>query len=431
MISSKAGKAEKRPSYISSLEKLLSGVEHSGDFATQGVEKKHPAPGLWVDGMGCIALPLLAPQATQLKGVCEQAPFGRGEKTLVDKTIRNALQLSPEQFQLKNTEWASYVEEIASKACNSLGVPPKAVTAELYKLVLYEAGSFFVPHRDTEKADGMFGTLVIVLPSIYKGGELIIAHAGQTRTFHPSADGFSSYWAAFYADCKHELKPVTDGHRLCLIYNLIQSGADLAAKPPDRQRDVQRLYRFMQQWQKDDAGPEKLIYQLEHVYSPEGIRGGLVALKGKDRAAAAVLHEAEQCGLDVGIATFRIEHLGHGYYKEHANIEMAEYELTGWTTLNGKPESYDTLSVDIEEEVIPALSEADLDDYFEWDVNEFEEATGNEGGDLFRQYAKACLVIWRPDELEAPVKAAAQGAPQEGKAKPQSKKRKGAVTAKV
>ena len=30
MISSKAGKAKKRPSYISSLEKLLSGVEHSG-----------------------------------------------------------------------------------------------------------------------------------------------------------------------------------------------------------------------------------------------------------------------------------------------------------------------------------------------------------------------------------------------------------------
>ena len=66
------------------------------------------------------------------------------------------------------TERASYVDKITSKACNSLGVPPKAVTAELYKLVLYEAGSFFVPHRDTEKADGMFGTLVIVLPSIYK-----------------------------------------------------------------------------------------------------------------------------------------------------------------------------------------------------------------------------------------------------------------------
>ena len=31
---------------------------------------------------------------------------------------------------------------------------------------------------------------------------------------------------------------------------------------------------------------------------------------------------------------------------------------------------------------LQALSEADLDDYFKWDVNEFEEATGDEGGDL-------------------------------------------------
>ena len=46
-------------------------------------------------------------------------------------------------------------------------------------------------------------------------------------------------------------------------------------------------------------------------------------------------------------------HLGWGYYKEHASIETAAYELTGWTTLNGKPNSCDTLSVDIEEEVIP------------------------------------------------------------------------------
>ena len=32
-----------------------------------------------------------------------------------------------------------------------------------------------------------------------QGGDLVIAHAGQTKTFSPSAEGFSSYWAAFYA----------------------------------------------------------------------------------------------------------------------------------------------------------------------------------------------------------------------------------------
>ena len=91
---------------------------------------------------------------------------------------------------LVGAEWASYVENITSKACISLGVPPKAVTAELYKLVLYEAGSFFVPHRDTEKADGMFGTLVIVLPSIYKV-PLLAVLLGNAKSITPTMVPFS------------------------------------------------------------------------------------------------------------------------------------------------------------------------------------------------------------------------------------------------
>ncbi len=27
-------------------------------------------------------------------------------------------------------------------------------------------------------------------------------------------------WAAFYADCEHEVKPISSGYRLCLVYNL-------------------------------------------------------------------------------------------------------------------------------------------------------------------------------------------------------------------
>ena len=75
---------------------------HAGEFATQRVEKEHPGPGLWVNGVGYIAFACLAPQASQLKDVCEQAPFGRGEDTIVDTTMRNALQLGPDKFELKN-----------------------------------------------------------------------------------------------------------------------------------------------------------------------------------------------------------------------------------------------------------------------------------------------------------------------------------------
>ena len=50
-----------------------------------------------------------------------------------------------------------------------------------------------------------------------------------------------------------------------------------------------------------------------------------------------------------------------------------------------------------------------------------------------RQYSKACFVIWSPDELKAPVKAAhaAKGASRGAEGKAQSNKRKAAGTAKV
>lgn len=31
-------------------------------------------------------------------------------------------------------------------------------------------------------------------------------------------------YAAFYADCEHEVLPVTSGYRLTLVYNLVHAG---------------------------------------------------------------------------------------------------------------------------------------------------------------------------------------------------------------
>ena len=62
-----------------------------------------------------------------------------------------------------------------ARATAGLGVTGPVV-ADLYKLLVYDPGSFFVNHRDTEKAAGMFATLIIVLPSIYTGGALLVRH---------------------------------------------------------------------------------------------------------------------------------------------------------------------------------------------------------------------------------------------------------------
>ena len=70
--------------------------------------------------------------------------------------------------------------------------------AELHKLLVYEAGQFFVAHQDSEKADNMVGTLIVVLPSAFTGGTLEIAHHDERRRYRGSPRALT--FVAFYAD---------------------------------------------------------------------------------------------------------------------------------------------------------------------------------------------------------------------------------------
>ena len=81
------------------LAALLGGVDRPGDFYTAGTCEIF-APGLDVQGVGPIALPLLPVQAEQLIGIAQHAPYGRGEQTLVDTEVRRTWQIGPERVQI-------------------------------------------------------------------------------------------------------------------------------------------------------------------------------------------------------------------------------------------------------------------------------------------------------------------------------------------
>ena len=65
-------------------------------------------------------------------------------------------------------DWPDYVTSLAERLADQLGVASECkVQAQLYKLLMYEQGDHFDPHRDSEKEDGMFATMVLLLPSTY------------------------------------------------------------------------------------------------------------------------------------------------------------------------------------------------------------------------------------------------------------------------
>ena len=190
------------------LAALLCTVIRPGDFFVSGTIEML-APRLEVEGVGPVALPLLPVQAEQLVAVAERAPYGRGEETLVDTDVRRTWQIAADRVRLGGKHWPQTLETILARVAEGLGVA-EPITAELYKLLVYDQGSFFVSHRDTEKVPGMFATLVLVLPSMSTGGELVVRHKEREvrldlRCEEPSEAAF----AAFYADCVHEVLPVT------------------------------------------------------------------------------------------------------------------------------------------------------------------------------------------------------------------------------
>jgi predicted 2-oxoglutarate/Fe(II)-dependent dioxygenase YbiX len=398
-------------SITTDLAEILSTVKRPGSFYAAGTTEIF-APNLEVEGVGPIAFPLLPVQVEQLIAVAEQAPYGRGEETLVDPDVRRTWQINADQIRIQGRRWSQTLESIVDRAAEGLGVTD-SVNAELYKLLVYEEGCFFVDHRDTEKAPGMFATLVIVLPSIFTGGELLVRHCDrEARLDLCCSDPSEVSFAAFYADCVHEILPITSGCRLTLVYNLLRSGKGKLPEPPSYEGEQTRVVNLLKQWVAgkkipDDDTPEKLIYPLEHAYTPAALE--FDALKGADAAVADVLVSAAKAAeCDLHLALVSISESGaaenNGYYgsrrrwdswdEDDDDYEVGEVfdrsaTLSEWRRPDGTLTEMGESPFQ-EKELCPP----DAFDGLEPDELHFQEATGNAGASFDRTYQRAGLVLW-------------------------------------
>lgn len=308
----------------------LDTIQSSGSFLAGEASLGLALPGLDIPGVGNIRLPISADDAKAIIQCCDRSPYGKGSETLVDESVRKTWQLDPGQFSLQNPHWQQQIGILVNDAVTGLGLTAQSeeVKAELYKLLIYEEGAFFLPHQDSEKADGMFATLVVCLPSKHKGGDLIVSHRGTKINWRsaPSSE-FSFSWAAWYADVIHEVKPVISGYRVALVYNLIHRPS-LGARMPIVQTDKLALLlgfwasRIDEQihpghpaWDRyvDHCCPPALVYALEHQYTSAEL--SFDRLKGVDQARFAQLQHACQ-RLEFGIYLANIEKTESGAAEE-------------------------------------------------------------------------------------------------------------------
>jgi len=420
------------------LAAILGHVDRPGDFYATG-RAELLAPRIEVESVGPIALPLLAAQAKQLIKAATRAPYGRGAETRVDTKVRRTWQIEANRVAIGGKHWAKTLAGIVAQAAEGLGVTGP-VTAALYKLLIYDEGSFFVSHRDTEKESGMFATLVLALPSQSEGGELIVRHKDREVRLELKCDEPSEIaFAAFYADCVHEVEPVTAGCRATLVFNLVRKGAGAAPEPPGYEAEAVEVAALLRAWvakisdgtsalQGGDTDPahnnripEKIVCPLEHAYTPAEL--AFDKLKGADAAVARLLvAAAPEAGCDVRLALLSAWESGSAQYNgsyrrswhdEDAGADDDEFEVIEvldagkWLSEWRRPDNAEAVlgKLPLEDDEV---SPPDALDGMEPDEQHFCEATGNEGASFERTYSRATLVIWPSNRILAVIN---QGGP--------------------
>jgi hypothetical protein len=378
--------------------------------------------------VGPLRLPLSARRARSLREVARPARFGQGSRTLLDRGVRDTWEIARSRVKIDQRRWQRTLEPRLEAIRDDLGLSPEVrLRARLYKLLVYEPGQFFRVHQDSERDDDMVGTLAVVLPSHYRGGsEIIELHGNKVRYARTRSGDRELTFIAFYADCHHEVKPVTDGYRVVLVYQLLASGARAAPGAPAAAVDALAgalTAHFATPTRTHGRlpaqPPEKLVYLLDHQYSQRSL--GWHRLKGSDSARAAALRDAAVragCEVHLGLADIHEswDCIGdgpgsggwgrRGWYADEeddededdagqpANVELtdlidSDVQLRHLIDAGGKAKRIASLGV-----YEPELCFTRANDDLEPLRSEYEPYTGNAGSTMERWYHRAAVVIW-------------------------------------
>lgn len=250
-----------------------------------------------VAGLGPLSTPLRPAELQALQAHSQPAPFGLREQTLVDPKVRDTGEIDASALTLT---WAPGAE---ARLCRQIaeGLGLASIELRPHKLLIYGPGQFFKPHQDTARQLEMIGTLVLIWPSGHLGGELRVEFGDRGGSFSSQQLGneASLRWCAFYADCRHEVLPVTEGHRIALSFEVrLPAGVRPRRNPVADPALVDALRALF--GAGDTARQDPWYLLLDHQYSEVGLRWR--ALKGRDQRIAQILRAAaESAGFTVGL----------------------------------------------------------------------------------------------------------------------------------
>ncbi|KAJ7611654.1 hypothetical protein FB45DRAFT_313462 [Roridomyces roridus] len=261
-------------------------------------------PGLTVKGIGILGLPLSERDARLVQAVIS-------ESTSDKRPVGNVWELDAKDVECGNPAWTTYLEEIVLKDIwKKLSPHCSRPRLELQSLLLWEATVDILEYECTvnpARKTAEFGTIHVILPSLYTGGHVQLSFAGCSENYDLSAtSSFSTSFIAWYHGVDCLIKPVESGRRLALSYRLVAID-DQRPQLPTMPEKLGELKRFLRQWSdiqeyEPDAAPSIIAYPLQHEYRDNDLRADTLKLEDRHR----VIHlkfVCDELGFQLGLAT--------------------------------------------------------------------------------------------------------------------------------
>jgi hypothetical protein len=408
----------------------LKNIEEEGSFCakrTMSTDNLH----LEIKQFGQLKFPLNSRNAKALIKLAKPAKFGWRDKTLLNKEVRNAWQISKNSIKINNVVWNKELKSTLELLKSDLGLPENVeLKARLHNLLVYEPGQFFEYHQDSEKVDGMVASLIVVLPSSHSGGTLVIDNQGIKKQFQSSRFPLDKLtFIAFYADCHHAVKEVKEGYRLALTYNLILEKHAKKIHVPSGTKSFDDVIESLRSYfiDEDNAkktssyqhkSPKQFVYLLDHSYTQKGLSWNHLK-NGDSLRAEAFKAAAEALGLEIHMALADVQETWdcetdydsyeyrhrrkYSYYENddeeegnnEGNIELNELidsstTLRHWVDQKNKPLNYKECHVSSRH-----LGWIKASNEFEPFQSEYEGFMGNYGNTMDRWYHRAAIILWQ------------------------------------
>ena len=112
------------------LEVLLRTIDQPGEYCMQD-RLLAPMPRVELNGARSLFFPITEEQACSLAAVAEAAPYGRGEQTLVDSSVRACRQIDAARVRITGGAWRDTLAQVVAQAATGLGCPPEQSYAQL------------------------------------------------------------------------------------------------------------------------------------------------------------------------------------------------------------------------------------------------------------------------------------------------------------